>query len=1753
MKQQPFYQSTAKFIAAILIVMLALAALPVTPAHAAAKSWVPTTGGDWTVGTNWSGSVAPVAGDDVTIPADQSAAITAVPAISLTSLTISGDTILQGAGTLTVTGALTVDPTKSLSLGFTTSVGDLQGSGNITNSAAVTLTINNTGSTTYSGALLNGTGTLSLTKSGAGTLTLSGTSTYTGLTTISAGTLKLGAAGSGANGPLGTIGSGTTVTAGAALDLNGFTLTTAEALTLNGTGISSGGALTNSSATAASYSGLITLGSDSSIVTNAGDINVTNTGTITGAILGLTLGGSGNGSLASILVTTSGTLTKSGTGTWTLSGASTYTGLTTISAGTLKLGAAGSGANTPLGTIGSGTIVTAAGAVLDLNGFTLTTAEALTLNGTGISSDGALTNSSATAASYSGLITLGSDSSIVTNAGAINVTNTGTITGPTLGLTLGGSGNGSLASILGTTSGTLTKSGAGTWTLSGASTYTGLTTISAGTLKLGAAGSGANTPLGTIGSGTTVTATGAELDLNGFTLTTAEALTLNGTGISSSGALTNTSATAASYSGLITLGSASSIVTNAGDINVSNTGTITGDTFGLTLGGTGNGSLASILGTTTGTLTKSGTGTWTLSGASTYTGLTTISAGTLKLGAAGSGANTPLGTIGSGTIVTAAGAVLDLNGFTLTTAEALTLNGTGISSGGALTNTSATAASYSGLITLGSDSSIVTNAGAINVTNTGTITGATFGLTLGGSGNGSLASILGTTTGTLTKSGTGTWTLSGANTFTGGTTLSAGTLNINNLQALGTVDGTFIINGGTIDNTSGADITTLNYPQNWNGDFIFTGAKNLNLGTGAVTMNANRQVTVSAGTLTVGGGVLPGTFNLTKAGTGTLSFGANTVTLNALIINAGTLTATSGTMYLGGNFTNNGTLTNNSGTVIFSGPGPAAQTIGGSTATTFNNLTINNSNGITLGAYETVNGILTFTSGKITTGTNNLILPTAATVSGAGTDRYVFGNVQRAFTGAASFTFPIGDATNYAPVLLSFTGGGTSGNVTAAVTGVACGSPGIDPSKNVNHCWTLTNGVTDFTNYSATFNFVGVGTDADTGATTGNFIVGRLDSATWSYPTVGTKTGTSTQATGMTSMSSFEVGEPGGAITTTVGDGTAPASKFVKALDTNKAVSAFTLATSASTDTVTGLVVTGSGTGLANVAASGVKLWRDNGSVPNEWDATDTAVGSGVSFFGSAATFSGLSIPVTTTATQYLITYEIIASPTNAQTMLGAVTGVTATNTVTNNDTTDATLTVDSIAPTISISAPSALTTTVGPVTYTVTYVDTNFNSSTLAVGNITLNKTGSADGTIGVTGLGLTPTVTISSITGYGTLGISIAAGTASDLAGNLAPAAGPSDTFTLNNPVPTTTGLIPSSKAAGGAGFTLTVIGTHFVNGSTVRWNGSNRTTTYVNDTQLTASILAADIATGSTIHVTVFNGTPEGGTSNVQNFTINNPVPTTTSLSPTSKTAGGAAFILTVNGTHFVTGSKVRWNGSNRTTTYVSSTQLTASIPAANIAAAGTASVTVFNGTPGGGTSNAQTFTIKALFKKTYQSTGSYDGWVLESSETSGVGGTKDANGPTFYLGDDASNRQYRSILSFDTTSLPDNAVITKVTLKIKYQGRVGTTNPFTTHGDILVDVKKGAFSNNNALQAADFQALASKTAAGTITNTPASGWYPVSFGSNTFTYVNKTGPTQFRLRFQLDDNNDHGADFLKFYSGNYFFSSYRPVLLIEYTVP
>jgi len=238
------------------------------------------------------------------------------------------------------------------------------------------------------------------------------------------------------------------------------------------------------------------------------------------------------------------------------------------------------------------------------------------------------------------------------------------------------------------------------------------------------------------------------------------------------------------------------------------------------------------------------------------------------------------------------------------------------------------------------------------------------------------------------------------------------------------------------------------------------------------------------------------------------------------------------------------------------------------------------------------------------------------------------------------------------------------------------------------------------------------------------------------------------------------------AATTNVGDGTSPSDKYVNGSETNQAVSAFTLSTSSGTNTVTGLVVTGTNTG--NVANSGVKLWQDNGSLPNEWDATDTAVGSGVSFSGSTAIFSSLGISVTTTPVQYLITYDIVASPTNGDTLTAEVTGVTAvTNQITNSDNVDATITIDTVSPTVIISKAGGQQdpTTSSPINFTVTFSEpvNGFTGENVVI-------TGTAAGTksVVITGSGPTYNAAVSGMTSSGTVIADIDSGSVADMAGN-------------------------------------------------------------------------------------------------------------------------------------------------------------------------------------------------------------------------------------------------------------------------------------------------------------------------------------------------------------------------------------------------
>ena len=188
-------------------------------------------------------------------------------------------------------------------------------------------------------------------------------------------------------------------------------------------------------------------------------------------------------------------------------------------------------------------------------------------------------------------------------------------------------------------------------------------------------------------------------------------------------------------------------------------------------------------------------------------------------------------------------------------------------------------------------------------------------------------------------------------------------------------------------------------------------------------------------------------------------------------------------------------------------------------------------------------------------------------------------------------------------------------------------------------------------------------------------------------------------------------------------------------------------------------------------------------------------------------------------------------------------------------------------------------------------------------------------------------------------------------------------------------------------------------------------------------------------------------------------------------------------------------------------------------------------------------------------TFRSVGAQDGWVLEASESSNTGGMLNGTATTFRLGDDATRKQFRSLLSFSTgAALPDSAVITGITLKVKQQTIVGGGNPVTTFQGFMLDVKNGFFGSSSALQTGDFQSSASASF-GPVNTASVGGWYSFNL-INAKPYINKlataSGLTQIRLRFKLDDNNNAISNYLSLYSGNAL-PAEQPQLIITYYVP
>ena len=391
----------------------------------------------------------------------------------------------------------------------------------------------------------------------------------------------------------------------------------------------------------------------------------------------------------------------------------------------------------------------------------------------------------------------------------------------------------------------------------------------------------------------------------------------------------------------------------------------------------------------------------------------------------------------------------------------------------------------------------------------------------------------------FSKSGTQTYTSGGTISNTINFTVNSGsTLQMASNSTIVSGGGTFTLSsGGTLGITSTAGITSSGATGNvqvsstrtysTGANYTYNGTAAQNTGSGLPATVNNLTISNTADAVTLGGA---GTNNSVAVG-GMLQIDSGatlTPPATAVVSGAGTLIG-SGTVQVTrtaaiADFSSqysiaNKTLTNL--TVEYAGSG-VAQT---GSALTYGNLKINNSSGVSLAGTATVNGMLTLTSGNVTTDSNTLAIGSSGSVSR--TSGHIIGNLQKnVATGEnVARTFEIGDASNYTPIDITFVNVSNAGDVIAKTTAgdhADIGNSGLNFSKSVNRKWTLTNSDMVYDTYNATFTFV-TG-DVDDGASTRNFLVRRND-GTWHATTTGVRTETTTQAIGISAMSDFAIGE----------------------------------------------------------------------------------------------------------------------------------------------------------------------------------------------------------------------------------------------------------------------------------------------------------------------------------------------------------------------------------------------------------------------------------------------------------------------------------------------------------------------------------------------------------------------------------------------------------------------------------------------------
>jgi glucose/arabinose dehydrogenase len=187
---------------------------------------------------------------------------------------------------------------------------------------------------------------------------------------------------------------------------------------------------------------------------------------------------------------------------------------------------------------------------------------------------------------------------------------------------------------------------------------------------------------------------------------------------------------------------------------------------------------------------------------------------------------------------------------------------------------------------------------------------------------------------------------------------------------------------------------------------------------------------------------------------------------------------------------------------------------------------------------------------------------------------------------------------------------------------------------------------------------------------------------------------------------------------------------------------------------------------------------------------------------------------------------------------------------------------------------------------------------------------------------------------------------------------------------------------------------------------------------------------------------------------------------------------------------------------------------------------------------------------LLSATFMSKPIPDGYILESRMGSGVGGGINSDKTFVMAGDNASDKQYRSILSFMTGSLPDNAVVASARLTITKMNTIGG-DPFASLGRLVADIGNPVFGSSPRLQAGDFQAAPGAASSVMFISPPVGNTYGGGVNRASLSHISLTSYTQFRLRFTIPTDNNHANNRINIFSGNS--ATGKPQLMVSYFVP